>query len=55
MAKISELDNKKYNFSNDKLTEIASEIKLVYIDNTNSKLISIGTYQQIVEKSVDLA
>ncbi|KAM3141808.1 hypothetical protein pb186bvf_006130 [Paramecium bursaria] len=46
--------NNKYGFKIEKLNEIASQIQIMHIPQTKD-LISIKTYQQIVEGSVDLA
>jgi hypothetical protein len=45
---------KGYKFKNEKLNEIASQIQVMHIPNTKD-MISIKTYTQIVEGSVDLA
>ena len=47
-------DGKNYKFQNDKLNEIASQIQVMHIPNTKD-MISIKTYTQIVEGSVELA
>lgn len=45
---------KKFSFRDDKLNELVTNIKVQHIPDTN-QLISIKTYSQIVESSVDLA
>ncbi|CAD8043222.1 unnamed protein product [Paramecium primaurelia] len=47
-------DKNNYTFKSDKLNEIASQIQTMHIPNTNN-MISIKTYTQIVEGSVELA
>lgn len=45
---------KKFDFPEDKLNDIVSKTQVTYIPETKN-FISIQTYQQIVEHSVDLA
>ncbi|CAD8059657.1 unnamed protein product [Paramecium sonneborni] len=52
--KNEENDKSNYTFKSDKLNEIASQIQIMHIPSTNN-MISIKTYTQIVEGSVDLA
>ncbi|KAL4432703.1 hypothetical protein ABPG74_011524 [Tetrahymena malaccensis] len=51
---LSTESTKKFDFPEDKLNDIVSKIQVTYIPDTQ-KYISIQTYQQIVEHSVDLA
>lgn len=47
-------DDPTFKFNKEKLNQIVSQINISYIPDTK-QLISIKTYQEIVDKSVDLA